>query len=419
MIKKITTRILRTLEPRDKVYEITDTELKGFTIRVMPSGMLSYSVRYRLRNGRQDRMKIGLSTECTLEQAKDEARKILADVIRGDNPVESRRAARSHTLESFLAEEYWPVVLSKRRRGKEVLARIRVAAASLLSKKLLEVNAWTLEKWRASRLKDGVAAATINKDIAVVKAALSKAVEWNFLDTHPLARLKPLKVDSQAKVRYLDAKEGQRLLNAMDIREEDMRAARDRHNQWCKERNYPEFPNLRDVIFADYLKPMVLLSLNTGMRRGELFSLKWQDINLERAMLTVTGETAKTGKTRHIPLNAIALDVLKQWRSQSDGDGLVFPGKNGERFDNVKNAWKALLEIAEITGFRWHDMRHDFASKLVMAGCDLNTVRELLGHSDIKMTLRYAHLAPEHKAEAVRVLERAGNVVPFERAESA
>jgi site-specific recombinase XerD len=88
-------------------------------------------------------------------------------------------------------------------------------------------------------------------------------------------------------------------------------------------------------------------------------------------------------------------------------DGVfLFPSINGEKlFDMPKKPWLAALKEADITGFRWHDMRHHFASRLVMAGIDLNTVRELLGHSDLKMTLRYAHLAPEHKAAAVKVLE--------------
>jgi len=96
------------------------------------------------------------------------------------------------------------------------------------------------------------------------------------------------------------------------------------------------------------------------------------------------------------------------WKAQGEGYGLVFPGKNGKRLDNVKTAWKSVLKVADLDypvmhhlHFRWHDLRHDFASKLVMAGVPLNTVRELLGHADLTTTLRYAHLAPDHKSEAV------------------
>lgn len=108
--------------------------------------------------------------------------------------------------------------------------------------------------------------------------------------------------------------------------------------------------------------------------------------------------------TRYIPLNSEALETLKQWRKQTLGEGLIFPNKNDAKFSNLRKAWHTILKQAEIVNFRWHDMRHHFASRLVMASVDLNTVRELLGHSDIKMTLRYAHLAPEHKAQAVEKL---------------
>jgi site-specific recombinase XerD len=88
-------------------------------------------------------------------------------------------------------------------------------------------------------------------------------------------------------------------------------------------------------------------------------------------------------------------------KQSGNGTGLVFPGAEGKTRNNIKKAWNNLLKTAQINNLRWHDLRHNFASKLVMAGEDLNTVRELLGHSDLKMTLRYAHLSPEHKASAV------------------
>ena len=89
----------------------------------------------------------------------------------------------------------------------------------------------------------------------------------------------------------------------------------------------------------------------------------------------------------------------------------VFPSPvTGERLDNVNTAWREIMKKAQVTGFRFHDLRHTFASNLVMLGADLTTVRELLGHADIETTLRYAHLAPEHKAATVALLSKAKSI---------
>ncbi|MCP4473504.1 MAG: site-specific integrase [Gammaproteobacteria bacterium] len=123
-------------------------------------------------------------------------------------------------------------------------------------------------------------------------------------------------------------------------------------------------------------------------------------------MIKLTSDIVKTDKGRYIPLDAKLSNMLRQWYQQlypiQQGRGWVFPGsKPDSHITSIKKSWKALMQRANIENFTWHDMRHDYASQLVMSGVDLNTVRELLGHSDIKMTLRYAHLAPEHKKDAI------------------
>lgn len=145
--------------------------------------------------------------------------------------------------------------------------------------------------------------------------------------------------------------------------------------------------------------PAVLLSMNTGLRRGEVLALRWGSLDFKRQLLTVEGAGAKSRQTRHVPLNEEAMSVLKQWREQVDGGQRVFQVKTG-----FKSAWLLLLDCAKITKFRWHDLRHHFASRLVQVGAPLNTVRDLLGHSSVAMSLRYAHLAPDQRREAVAKL---------------
>lgn len=120
------------------------------------------------------------------------------------------------------------------------------------------------------------------------------------------------------------------------------------------------------------------------------------------------GEIMKGDKVLRAPTADIVLNTLKSWREQStkiDPEDLIFPSPvTGDKFKDVKKSWTGALKDAQIESFRWHDMRHDFASQLVMKGVDLSTVCELMGHKDIKTTMIYAHLAPEHKLKAVGVL---------------
>ena len=117
---------------------------------------------------------------------------------------------------------------------------------------------------------------------------------------------------------------------------------------------------------------------------------------------------AKSGQTRYIPLTDEANNTLERWHASLEPtSSLVFPGKDGAALNSLKTAWGRLLGKTAIQDFRWHDLRHHFASKLVMSGVDLNTVRELLGHQSLEMTLRYAHLSKDHKRAAIEKLNQA------------
>jgi integrase len=268
---------------------------------------------------------------------------------------------------------------------------------------LSEITGFALERWRSGRLAAGSTPGTVNRDLAVVKAALARAVEWGMLTTHPLAPVRLSKLDRGGVVRYLSHEEETRLRDALTARDTKRRAERATANDWRRARGYALWPE--HGAYTDHLTPLVLLALNTGLRRGELFGLRWADVDVTRAVVTVQGGGAKSGQTRHVPLNSEALAVLEAWKPADAGaTTCVFPSDRGEPLEDIKSAWLPLVGAAKVSAFRFHDLRHTFASKLVMAGVDLNTVRELLGHADLKMTLRYAHLAPEHKAAAVAKL---------------
>jgi integrase len=414
MRAKITTRLVRQVAPQATVYEIWDTELPGFVLRVWPSGQASYYLVYRTRESRKVRYRIGPREAMTVAQARDLAQQYAARTVSGEDIQATKRQAREdgqhaklQTLGGFLEHQYGPWLRAERpekRRSVEVLQRLQANFAELMDRPMVEISPWLIEKWRAEQRKRGKAQSTINRDLTVLRTVLSKAILWKVLATHPLEPLKPLKVDTAGSIRYLTPEEEACLRAALHQRDTELKAARARGNAWRRARGYAELPTRENHMYGDHLTPMVLLSLNTGLRRGEIFSLHWKDIAMHTKTLTVRGETAKSKQTRHVPLNIEALQVLTVWRQQTSEDDLVFPGKNGQRLDNVRKAWASALAAAGISGFRWHDLRHTFASKLVMAGVPLNTVRELLGHTTPAMTLRYAHLAPDHKAHAVEKL---------------
>lgn len=381
--------------------DIYDTKLTGFVLRVSKSGRGSYRVNY----ARGKWYTLGRATHLKPAEARELAQGILGDAAKGKDIGAARKRAKAATLRDYLANVYGPWVKAHRKDGAATLARLNACFDSELGgKRLPEITVWLVEKWRSARLKAGRAPSTINRDLTALKSALNRAVEWGYIDANPIAKFKPAKVDQKGVVRYLSDAEEARLRVALIEREERARRERESANRWRRARGYPTLPELTG--YTDHLRPLVLVALNTGLRRGELFNLTWDDVDLDRAMLTVRGGGAKSGQTRHVPLNTEAAAVLRDWQATTGAKaGYVFPGKEGGRLDNIATAWRAAVAAAGIEGFRFHDLRHTFASKLVMAGVDLNTVRELLGHGDLQMTLRYAHLAPEHKAEAVNRLK--------------
>lgn len=385
-----------------KVKDYRDVRLKGLILRITPAGVKSFYCEY----ARGKRVWLGRADAVGLSEARESARVILSEVYRGIDPIEARKPKREvPTFRAFIAGDYRLWAKANQKAHKQNLNRLATAFKVLLDKRLDAITALDVERWRAGEVERGLSLETINRDISSIKAAFNRAVEWELLGTNPLAKVKKSRTDDCPKVRYLSYDEEARLRAALDAREERRRAERDSANHWRSERGYELLPSLRQLAFTDHVKPLILLSINTGCRRGELFDLTWSNVDLDRRILTVTGATAKSRRTRHIPLNREAMFVLQGWRAQAESaDGLVFVNDAGQRFDRVNFSWRHLLKDAGITAFRWHDMRHHFASRLVMGGVDLNTVRELLGHSDYAMTLRYAHLAPEHKLKAVEVL---------------
>lgn len=401
-----------TAKPREGAWEIADSDgreaVRGLLLRVLPSGRKVYYAQI----SRGHRERIGDASQLTLKHARKKAKTILGMAADGHDfrgERRRKRAMKENTLLAYLDGAYKEHAEQNIASGAEMIVRIKKAFPHLLSKAMTDINdGIDMARWRKER--SNVSLETQRRELAYLKAVLNHAVKNKLIPDHQLRHYRVRATagadDSKKIVRYLSAGEETRMRAALKERDQELRRKRASANTWRTERNREPLPPLGH--FADHIEPLLLLALNTGLRRGDLLNLRWQNIDLSRRQMTLVISKSsharrKAGKRVDpvtLPLSPEAVDVLTHWRQQVDGE-LVFPGSTGTALTDVKKGFAAIMTKAKISNFRFHDLRHTFASRLVMAGVDLNTVRELMTHSDIKMTLIYAHLSPDHKAAAL------------------
>ncbi len=247
-------------------------------------------------------------------------------------------------------------------------------------------NSRLLEQYQTERMEKGRKRAkkaipggnkpaTINRHVATIKAMFTKAVEWEFVEEEVLKKVRKVKLleENNRRLRYLSKEECRALLNE------------------C----------------ADHLKPIVTMALNTGMRRHEILSLKWDNVDMRHGFILL--DKTKNGERREIPINETLRATIARLPRRLDLPHVFINRATDLPYGDIKNAFNRACKRAGIRDFHFHDLRHTFASHLVMAGVDITTVKELLGHKTLTMTLRYAHLAPSHKVKAVDLLDNAIN----------
>ena len=345
----------------------------------------------------------------TLRWAATEARKFRGKAALGELEPAQRGAP---TLEKFL-------VGPCRRPYKEVKAAIEIqrllsAFGDLLSRPLDKIEPLDITRYAKASVKAGAASESIKRNVRVLHAALNKAVEWKLISVNPIkGAVKGKKrrttvadiqlAPTKARVRYLSDDEEQRLRDALRDRDAHKRQGRGSANQWRADRGKVLKPDFRP--YTDYLEPAVLVAMKTAMRRGEQFALTWGDINFDTRQISLAANITKSGEDRYIPMSDEVHKVLAKWKPMdAKPDDLVFATPAGAPIMSSKTAWASLMKAASITDFRWHDLRHHAASKMVMSGASLYVVCKILGHADVSTTQRYAHLAPGHLADAVALL---------------
>ena len=224
---------------------------------------------------------------------------------------------------------------------------------------------------KVTNRKTIISNARVNRYMATLSTTITTAVkEWGWMENNPLSKLSKLK-EPRGRVRYFSDEERERFLLA------------------CKESHNSN------------LYVAVILALSTGGRKNEIWGLSWKDVNLKNGFITF--EETKNDEPRSVPLQGHALDLmLERSKTRRIEANLVFPSRvDPQKHFNFRRPFVMALKAAQIENFRWHDLRHCAASYLVMAGVDMRTVAEILGHKSLQMTQRYAHLSPEHLKDAV------------------
>lgn len=371
---KLTKKYIDNLPKTEKRTDYYDTECKGLMLRVNASGDKYYAIRYRNSIGKYVRYTIGKHGAITLIQAKKEAQRLLGLKSQGiDIQKSKQKTSKTDILFLDYAEFFIDWFYQNRKTGKDVEPVLIKDFYTWRDYPIASITLDMLHKWVLDEKKKGATNARINRKVVIIKSAFSRAVEFGYINATPFSGFKRLKEDQSGIVRYLSEDEKERLFSCL---------------------------NTTPALISNIVK----MAYYTGMRRGEIFTLRFCDIDFTTNQIILNHSNTKSGKSRHIPMHKEIVNIISALNYE-DPSELVFKSPiTGKKLDSIKKSWSTLMKKANIQNFRFHDLRHNFASQLIMKGESLATVRELLGHSDFKMTLRYAHLAPAHKQKAVDLL---------------
>lgn len=343
--------------------------------RTSRDGSVTYRVRVRLKG-----FPLQTASFERLTDARKWAQDIEADIRNGRHFRSSQ--SKKFTLAQVI-DRYIKTVLSKKVKNQKTRIQELEWWKREIGAYLLADISPNLISERKEKLREGItqnkkprSSATINRYQAALSHCMTVAVnEWELLPINPVSRVKK-EQEPRGRVRFLDDDERTRFLAA------------------CKASS------------SKFLYLAVIMSLSTGMRKGELLGLAWSDIDTHRRRITV--HETKNGEKRGVPLTGMALELLQEYSKVRRLDTtLVFPSPSDPKKPiNLEKSFQAALKEAGIRDFRWHDMRHCTASYLTMNGATLAEVAEVLGHKTLIMAKRYSHLSDSHTSKVVESMNQ-------------
>lgn len=371
--QKLTKRFVESIKPHETDEQlIWDSELKGFGIRVFPTGRRTYFVQYRNQCGSTRRKKIGAHGVITADLARDEAKKLLGDVAKGEDPSKDFQKAKLKQTFEELADQYLEIYAKTEKKPKSYKEDKRMLERVILKKwrgkKIEEITTFDIQQLHHELHETTYMA---NRIRSLLHTMFNLAIKWQWTTTNPVSGIK--KYQEYERNRWLKNLELQKLYDVLDSY----------HNQSV----------------ANAIRLLIL----TGARKNEVLSATWEQFDLEIGVWTKPAHSTKEKKMEHLPLSTQAVSLLKQMAGDATTPHL-FPGKiPGHPLKDPKKAWNTIRKKAGFPEVRIHDIRHTHASHLVSSGLSLCIVGKLLGHTQASTTKKYGHLADEPLRQATEL----------------
>ncbi len=368
---KLTKRVVESIKPGNREIIVWDTEIRGFGVRVQPSGRRTYILKYRTVYGTVRKPKIGVHGDLTVEQARKTASAWKEAVRAGGDPSAERQAARQAPTVADLAADYLQRHALPNKRPASV-RNDRSMLDRLILPRLGKMKVAAVTRRDIEAIHGGLRAKPYlaNRVLALLSKMFNLAAAWGWRDGNP-ARGIP-RYHEDRRQRWLSADELARLWAALEAHP----------SRWA----------------ANAVKLLVL----TGARRGEVLSATWGEFNLDRGVWTKPSHHTKQKRTEHVPLSGPTIALLAALRAEAEADqAYLFPGNApGKPVGDIKTFWRHVCRDAGLESVRLHDLRHTYASSLVSRGVSLHIVGRLLGHTQPQTTARYAHLDDHALREA-------------------
>jgi site-specific recombinase XerD len=346
--------------------EYCDQELPGlvFAVSGTGNGIASMALRYKNSEGKTSYIKIGRTSDITLADARKKAKLLKLEISNGSDPSQAKRDLKAViTFDVLFNNHYLPYVKQRKRSWDrdEELYRLRIKDV-FGAKRLNQISRLQIQTFHSGLLEEGLAPATANHHIKLIRHMLNLSLEWQMLDKNPARRIHMFAEDNKVE-RYM---------------------------------NDAQLASLLEVLRTDSCRSVCLIAmflLATGCRLNEALSACWPQVDKDKRVWRIPASNSKSKRMRPVPLNDTAFDVLNQLNTEGVYEHLFINTKTKKPYVNIAKVWEKLRSKAGLPHLRLHDLRHQAASNLINSGSSLFIVQQILGHSDPSVTQRYSHLS--------------------------